>query len=67
MKVRLTYRCRFCRQDVTDDALVYEVEMRARIEVGLLENSPQTIVHDCTSSGSHLGLCDLVGAVVTEE
>lgn len=63
MRVQLCYRCRFCRQYETRDV---PEQYAAGVDDYMLKNAPETIKHDCTPSGSHRGLCDLVGAVVTE-
>jgi hypothetical protein len=63
MKIQLCYRCRFCRQDELRDV----PENRAGAsEHYMLHEAAQAVTHECSESGSHVGLCDLVGAVVVE-
>jgi len=66
MKVELCYRCRFCRQDVVRDAPPLPGDGRESLDYYLLQTVlAKTVTHSCSPSGSHVGLCDLVGAMVT--
>lgn len=66
MRVQLVYRCRFCRRDELRDGGALEGLERTPFNLVLVDIAEQSIVHDCSASGSHVGVCDLVGAVVTE-
>lgn len=65
MSVQRIYRCRFCRQDLIKDSEPLSGLERPALDFSLLQAEVQTIVHDCAST--HVGLCDLVGAVLTED
>lgn len=62
---QLVYRCRFCRQDELRDGEILEGLDRQAFEHVVTDSLEQSITHDCCESGSHRGLCDLVGVVVT--
>jgi hypothetical protein len=67
MRIQLAYRCRFCRQEIAQDSMLMAGLGREELNLCLLNTATREIAHECTASGSHVGLCDLVGAVVIEE
>lgn len=67
MRVQLCYRCRFCRQEIAQDSMLLAGLGREELKLCLLNTATREVAHECTESGSHVGVCDLVGAVVIEE